>query len=137
MLKVHPDKFSDFLSRGEQYVLFMTNGVGIINTAMDVVRTKATEAFTNMGQLNTGKVSNLHTSAPAAGGLETYSPCVTVPRQVRGSGCWRGGRGCGREAWPRDYLPGRADDGVENTARVAFGVTALVATGTSALPAGL
>ena len=77
----------------------MTNGVGIINTAMDVVTTKATEVFTSMGLLTTRKFPDIHTSTPAAGGLETFSPSLTVPSQVRGSGCWRGGRECDREAW--------------------------------------
>ena len=79
MLKVHPDKFSDFLSRGEQYVLFMTNGVGIINTAMDVVRTKATEAFTNMGQLNTGKYPIYTPPPPPPAGWRPTAPASPSP----------------------------------------------------------
>ena len=84
-MKFHPDKFPDLLSRGEQYVLFMTNGVGIINTAMDVVTTKATEVFTSMGLLTTRKFSrytHLHPRRRRAGNLQPqpHRP-LTGPRK--------------------------------------------------------
>ena len=129
MLKVHPDKFSDFLSRGEQYVLFMTNGVGIINTAMDVVRTKATEAFTNMGQLNTGKYPIYTPPPPPPAGWRPTAPASPSPDRSAEADAGGVDVGVAMRRGPEIIFP--------DVPMMAFGVPALVATGTSALPAGL
>ena len=67
LAKIHPDKFPGFVEKGEPYVLFVTNGVGIINTALDVITTQQTAIFNAMGMVNTGKVPNLYASTAAAG----------------------------------------------------------------------
>ena len=124
------------MEKGEQYVLFMTNGVGIINTALDVITSQQTAIFNPMGMANM-EVPSLYASTTAAGWLEAYSPCISVPRQVRGSGCCLGGPECVGAARPGDQIPGRADDDLEDTKWGAFGVTTLVITGASTFPTGL
>ena len=48
--KVHPDKFSEFVERGEEYVQFLHDGVCLISNALDVITTEQTKIFNALGK---------------------------------------------------------------------------------------
>ena len=53
-IQVQPDKFPACIKRGEQYAMFMNDGVGVINQTLDFITTAYTQMFTNLGVATTG-----------------------------------------------------------------------------------
>ena len=64
-LKIHPDKFGEFKSRGEEYAQFQHDGVCLISTTLDVITTEQTGIFASLGHTET-EISYLCAAAASA-----------------------------------------------------------------------
>ena len=77
-IQIHPVKFPDFLARGEQYVIFMSAGVGLINTALDNTTTEAHQLYASLGARTTGQ-NPVYTPPPAPPRWKPPAPSSPPP----------------------------------------------------------
>ena len=94
--KVHPDKFSEFVDRGEEYAQFVHVGVCLISNALDVITTEQTKIVNALGKATTGKIP-IYTPPPPDGWRPkalASPPPPTGPRKRMLPG-WIGAHGHG------------------------------------------
>ena len=79
LAKVHPDKFPEFVERGEEYVQLLHDCVCLINTALDVITTEQTKIFSALGKADTGKFPIYTPTAAPPDGWRPKPPASPPP----------------------------------------------------------